>query len=135
MIKSFMPKAAAAAACLALAPAIAQAEEAGQAEYMEACAACHGASGTGDGPLAELMTVEMPDLTTIAQRNDGVFPFLEMVQVVDGRTGVRGHGYPMPVWGSRFEDQVGEGAGDYGSEVVVRGRILSLVYFLESIQK
>ena len=107
----------------------------GRADYQTYCASCHGATGAGDGARAAGLAAAPPDLTTIAQRNDGVFPFLEMVQVVDGRTGVRGHGYPMPVWGSRFEDQVGEGAGDYGSEVVVRGRILSLVYFLESIQK
>ncbi|MCR8549815.1 cytochrome c [Salipiger sp. P9] len=114
-------------------PLSAQADQAGEAEYLNHCAACHGVSGTGDGPLAEMMTVPVPDLTQISARNDGAFPMLAMIQVIDGRTGVRGHGYPMPVWGQRFKDSAEE-MGSYGSEIEVRGRILSLAYFLESIQ-
>lgn len=112
----------------------AAAEEVGKAEYMARCATCHGESGVGDGPLAELMTVPVPDLTTISERNDGMFPMLDIIYVIDGRTGVRGHGYPMPVWGSRYEAGIGDSAGPYGAELVVRGRILSLAYYLQSIQ-
>ena len=121
-----------AAAALLAAPAMA--EDLGKEEYMNACASCHGESGTGDGPLAELMTVAVPDLTTISARNDGAFPFMDIFMVVDGRTGIRGHGYPMPVWGDRFEAEAGERYGPYGAEEVVRGRILSLVYHLQSLQ-
>ncbi|NNE81474.1 MAG: cytochrome c, partial [Silicimonas sp.] len=54
----------------------------------------------------------------------------------DGRQETRGHGYPMPVWGKRFEMQAeSEGLGTYGSEAIVRGRILSIAYYLESIQE
>jgi hypothetical protein len=60
---------------------------------------------------------------------------LEMIQVIDGRTGVRGHGYPMPVWGDRFDAEVGEEAGAYGGELVVRGRVLALATYLQSIQE
>jgi len=123
------------AGVLALAlPFAAPADEAGKIEYMNHCAACHGESGVGDGPLAELMTVPVPDLTQVSAQNDGVFPMLEMIQVVDGRTGIRGHGYPMPVWGARFKSEVEGDIGAYASEIVVRGRILSLAYYLESIQ-
>jgi len=38
-------------ACL-LAGAV-QADEIGEAEYMNACASCHGEGGAGDGPLAD----------------------------------------------------------------------------------
>jgi mono/diheme cytochrome c family protein len=110
-------------------------QSAGEAEYMQACASCHGESGIGDGPLAELMTVPVPSLTTIAQQNDGVFPMLDVIQVIDGRSGVRGHGYPMPVWGDRFDAEVAESAGPYGSELVIRGRVLALATYLESIQE
>jgi mono/diheme cytochrome c family protein len=111
------------------------ADEIGRAEYMSSCASCHGESGVGDGPLAELMTVDLPDLTRIKVENDGVFPTLKVIHIVDGRTGVRGHGYPMPVWGDRFSGDIGDSAGTYGREVLVRGRILSLVYYLDEIQQ
>jgi mono/diheme cytochrome c family protein len=115
--------------------AAAQAQNPGEEEYMNYCASCHGADAKGEGPLADLMTVEVPDLTTIAADNDGTFPMLEMIQVIDGRTGVRGHGYPMPVWGDRFDAEVGEEAGPYGGELVVRGRVLALATYLQSIQE
>lgn len=102
---------------------------------MNSCAACHGEGGLGDGPLADLMTVDLPDLTQIKAGNDGVFATLKVIHIVDGRTGVRGHGYPMPVWGDRFSGDIGEAAGPYGREILVRGRILSLVYYLDEIQQ
>jgi mono/diheme cytochrome c family protein len=123
-----------AAAILAAMAGWAGAEEIGQAEYMETCAVCHGESGTGDGPLAELMTVPVPDLTQISAANDGVYPLLDMIMVIDGRTGIRGHGYPMPIWGSRFEAEMAD-VGAMASELAVRGRVLSLALYLESIQE
>jgi mono/diheme cytochrome c family protein len=120
---------------VALSAGAALAQDPGEEEYMQACAACHGETGIGDGPLAELMTVSVPDLTQLSARNDGAFPMLSVVQIIDGRTGVRGHGYPMPVWGDRFKAEAMPDAGKYGAELVVRGRILSIAYFLESIQK
>ena len=114
----------------------AAADSAGQMEYMENCATCHGAAAMGEGPLAEFMTVNVPDLTTIAQRNDGIFPTLDVIHIIDGRTGVRAHGSDMPIWGSQFmAEAASDSQGDYGPNLVTRGRILSLVYYLESIQK
>mgnify|MGYP006292871085 FL=1 len=122
-----------AALAIALAPSV-QAEEIGEAEYMEACASCHGPSSKGDGPLAELMTMDVPSLTGLSAANDGAFPMLEVIQVIDGRTGVRGHGYPMPVWGSRYKAEAME-AGEYAAEIDVRGRVLSLALYIQSIQE
>ena len=46
-----------------------------------------------------------------------------------------GHGVrDMPIWGGRYQEEAGEMYGPYGGEVVVRGRILELVYYLQSIQ-
>lgn len=123
--------AAAVMACLGVA---ASAEELGKQEYMNNCASCHGESGMGQGPLAELMTVDIPSLTKLSANNDGKFPMLDVIQAIDGRQGTRGHGYPMPVWGDRFTAHT-SGTGPYGSEAIVRGRILSIAYFLESIQE
>ena len=112
----------------------ASADDSGKAEYMNACASCHGANADGAGPLAELLTVSVPALTGLAAANDGVFPMLEVIHSIDGRQGTRGH-YPMPVWGDAFERQAdADNAGQYGAEIAVRGRVLSIAYYLESIQ-
>jgi hypothetical protein len=123
------------ASALALAAAPAIADETGQQEYMVACAICHGESGKGDGPFAPLLSITTPGLTTLAKDNDGTFPFLDVLMVVDGRTGVRAHGdSAMPIWGERFRESAAE-AGPYGSELAARGRVLALVTYLETIQE
>lgn len=123
-------------AMLCLAAGAVQAEsKAGSAEYVGACASCHGISGHGDGPLAEYMKVAVPDLTQLAAANDGVFPLLQVIHIIDGRTGVRGHGSMMPVWGNRYKNEVSMDTGDYGAELIVRGRVLSLATHLEAIQE
>lgn len=111
------------------------ADDVGKQEYMTYCASCHGTAGTGDGPLASILTVRVPDLTVIARDNDGDFLFREIVEVVDGRSGIMGHGATMPVWGDRFMPASDEGMASENDMLEVRGRILSLVYYLESIQK
>ncbi|MGF1446687.1 MAG: c-type cytochrome [Pikeienuella sp.] len=118
-------------------PAIAEEDTPGAREYQRSCLSCHGVGGRGDGPLSELMTVEVPDLTGIARRHDGKFPVQELFAIIDGRTGIRGHGYPMPVWGARYKAEAGDryGPSGIGAEDVVRARILELVYYLHSIQQ
>ena len=94
------------------------------------CAACHGASARGDGPLADSMRRRPSNLTEIAKRNKGVFPSEEMLRVIDGRQPVKGHGGPdMPVWGDVFARSV-----DGSDPAVVQARIKALVAYLESIQ-
>jgi mono/diheme cytochrome c family protein len=112
----------------------AMADETGEALYIDACSSCHGAAAMGQGPMAEYMSVEVPSLRELSANNDGVFPMLDVIQIIDGRTGVRGHGSEMPVWGRQFKAEMLDEAGIYGSEVYARGKILSLVYYLESIQ-
>jgi mono/diheme cytochrome c family protein len=110
-------------------------EELGAVEYSAACAVCHGAAGDGDGELLNLLTEAPSDLTVLSANNDGEFPWLNIIKLVDGRGEMRSHGSVMPVWGDRFKADLGDKAGPYGSELVVRGRVLSLVYYLESIQQ
>lgn len=123
-----------AAAMLALGAGSAMAEDSGKTEYMNACASCHGAAGLGEGPMAEFMSSKVPDLTKLSAENDGKFPMLRVIHIMDGRTGLRGHGSEMPIWGDIFKAEAGA-AGAYGSEMAARGRILSVGYYLESIQK
>ncbi len=106
----------------------------GAKAYTQYCATCHGAAADGKGPLTEIMTDAVPDLTGLSMRNDGAFPMLEVIHIIDGRTGLRGHGGPMPVYGAIFDEEV-QDPGPYGGPVFTRGKILSLAYYLESIQK
>lgn len=115
-------------------PGFALADATGESEYVNACAACHGATARGDGPLAELMTVPVPALTGLSAANEGEFPMLDVIHSIDGRQGTRGHGYPMPVWGSRFKAELGM-PDSLGNETLVRGRILSIALYLEAIQE
>ncbi len=115
--------------------AIAQDSVSGQYEYMNHCAACHGIRADGRGEIAAFFGKTIPDLTVLAQENEGVFPFLDTLMVIDGRTGLKGHGGPMPVWGDTFEAQAVEVAGVYGAETIARGRLLSLVEYLVTVQQ
>ena len=111
------------------------AEMAGQKEYMVACSGCHGETGMGDGPLAGLLNIETPNLTTLASdKGNGSFPFELVLWMVDGRKLIRPHGSTMPIWGERYQASATSQRGET-AEMVARGRMLSLVYYLESIQQ
>lgn len=107
---------------------------AGELEYQYYCASCHGAEGKGDGPMASVLTVKPADLTQLSKTHGGQFPFWPTYRVIDGRAPepIKGHGtLEMPVWGKQFQM---EEAGAGGS-AQTRGRILQLVYYLQSIQE
>jgi mono/diheme cytochrome c family protein len=125
---------------LVAAPALAQdadpaALESGRAEYLAACAACHGENADGNGPIATMFRSPVPGLTTLAAANEGVFPMLDVIHIIDGRTGVQAHGTPMPTFGARYRREIGDLAGEYGAEQIIRGRVLDLALYLESIQE
>ncbi len=115
--------------------AAAQDQDIGEALYQEYCAVCHGSNAKGGGSLTELLTVDVPKLTDLAKNNDGEFPMLDVVHIIDGRTGVRGHGGPMPTFGAVFNDEMEGAFGRYGSVLETRGRIMSLALYLESVQE
>lgn len=118
-------------------PAVAEEDEfaAGRAEYLAACAACHGEAGDGNGEIATMFTMPVPDLRKIAARNDGVFPFAEVFRIIDGRTVIKAHGDPMPLFGARYKREIGDTAGLFGSEALARARVLELALYLQSIQE
>ncbi|MBN9310119.1 MAG: c-type cytochrome [Devosia sp.] len=117
-------------------PGIAQDNQLGADTYRVACAVCHGSSGQGDGEFASVLTVRPPDLTRLSARNDGVFPYLKVFQTIDGRASVKAHGTAiMPIWGDTFTREIGQAAGPFGSELLVRARIVALVDYVESLQR
>lgn len=109
----------------------AEGADVGAGLYADSCAACHGATGHGDGDMSGVMTIKAPDITKLSAQNDGAFPMLKVIHIIDGRSGMRAHGGQMPVFGRVFS------AGTEGYEGVLetRGRVLSLAMYLETIQE
>lgn len=76
---------------------------AGETIYLRYCAACHGKSLKGDGPVSSGLNKKPIDLTLLARKNNGTFPFDKVAAMIDGRETTRMHGTPdMPVWGEIF---------------------------------
>lgn len=101
--------------------------------YRLHCAGCHGQLGRGDGPVAPLLTVAVPDLTLIAARRGGMFPEEEVFRIIDGQSPRAAHGTRrMPVWGYEFFGQEGD---DLSAHRQANERIDRLVQHLASIQR
>lgn len=124
---------------LMAAPAAAEEDIIGSAEFLNSCAPCHGAGGRGDGPVAEHLNVKPGDLTKLAEKNDGQFPFLKAFHIIDGRTMLSGHGTrTMPIWGQRYRIEAGgdeQPINRMATETMIRARVLELVNYLEAIQQ
>jgi mono/diheme cytochrome c family protein len=93
------------------------------------CATCHGKDGKGSGPMAASLRIAPADLTRIAARNGGTFPFLLVQKIISGEQQTpTTHGTrEMPVWGPIFSEVSWD--QDLG-----RVRIYSLAMYLETIQ-
>jgi mono/diheme cytochrome c family protein len=101
--------------------------------YRLHCAGCHGASGHGDGPVAPLMAIKVPDLTRIAARRGGRFPEDEVARIIDGLSPLAAHGTRhMPVWGYEF---YGPDSDDETAQREANERVERLTRFLGSIQQ
>ena len=108
----------------------------GLTEYELACMPCHGINGRGDGPLGRGANPPPSDLSTIARRTGGRFPFARVRAAIDGRDDVRAHGpRTMPVWGNRYRRRSDPLDSASAIERSALRRIDSLVRYLKSIQR
>jgi len=99
----------------------------GMQMFKDYCAACHGATGKGDGPAAELLKSPPPDLTALAKNNNGKFPEDRFVAVLHFGAGGHAHGTSdMPVWGPLFRTQ---------NTALTELRISNLNAYVKSIQQ
>ena len=108
--------------------------EAGKREFQRSCATCHGVTAKGNGPSASALNVQPADLTQMSKKHGGTFLFWRTYEKISGRDEdiIRGHGTrEMPIWGERFRLEPENNEYNMG----VRGRILSLVHYLQSIQE
>jgi mono/diheme cytochrome c family protein len=100
--------------------------------YTRFCASCHGATGGGDGPVANSLRVLVPDLTRMAIRHGGKFPEDGVRRIIDGRTVKPPHGPRyMPVWGYEFRAADPRQESTYRKAELVMDK---LVEYLQSIQ-
>ena len=111
----------------------------GQSEYASSCASCHGPSGKGDGPMVRDLVTKPTDLTTLANRNGGVFPAQRVYEIIDGREAVKAHGSrEMPVLGTQFRATVPYveelGMRDFGPSIA-HARIASVIDYWYRIQE
>jgi mono/diheme cytochrome c family protein len=107
----------------------------GKREFDDNCAVCHATSGKGGGPYVELLKKSPPDLTTLTQRNGGVFPMARIYDVIEGAG--PGHGArDMPIWGKTYSIKAAEYYLDvpYDQEAFVRARILGLAEYISRLQ-
>ena len=76
--------------------------ERGKTSYLIFCSNCHGQDATGNGPVAQLLTIPSTDLTLLKRKGEE-FPYNEVSSAIDGRKDVKAHGYEqMPIWGVAF---------------------------------
>ncbi|SHG92790.1 cytochrome c [Marivita hallyeonensis] len=123
---------------LAALPAFAQDTGYGQALFQSNCSVCHGPTGAGDGPVAELFSQRPSNLQHLAKENNNTFPFSEVYQSINGRRDITAHGNSeMPIWGNYFLEDALPQTFHPGvtAEDIVQGRILALVYYLQSVQE
>ena len=108
-----------------------------EALYRASCAPCHGMTGSGDGPVAEVLLSEVPPLNTLLKRHDGLFPSDYVHEIIDGRRTLSAHGSrEMPVWGLRYggAPPAGTDTSSAAAEGWARQKIQSLVAYIRSIQ-
>ena len=118
----------------------------GKAEYHSSCASCHGIDGKGNGPVSADLKVPPSDLTVLARKNNGVFPFNSVYEIIDGRKAGIAHGTrDMPIWSDRYAPEPTKGLISrpsenilslfYDPEAIARMRILAVIDYLNRIQE
>jgi len=102
----------------------------GKTEFLQYCALCHGADGRGMGPLTDedAMKKSATDLTQLAKRNGGSFPFSKVADTIrDGRS-VSGHTPSrMMAWAKIF--------GADGDPVRAKAIIFEVTRYVEGLQE
>jgi mono/diheme cytochrome c family protein len=102
----------------------------GELAYVRYCVSCHGKTGLGDGPLAADLRIPVPDLTTLASRSGGTYPYDRVVRIIARGDAVRGHGTEdMPAWGDAFKKTRGTEAR------TIEDAIRNLAEHLRSLQR
>ncbi|MDZ7709089.1 MAG: cytochrome c [Roseovarius sp.] len=114
--------------------AAAQDARIGERLYTRYCTACHGVGGAGDGPMTRVLTVDPPDLTRLAAKNDGAFPRRRVIWRIDGRDPILAHGNEMPVYGDLLMGETLDIRAETGETIRSTQPMADLLAFLERLQ-
>lgn len=105
----------------------------GAEDFASYCAACHGSGGKGDGEVSETLGKKPADLTTLAARNDGVFPSAQVMTKIWGYA--KEDGRVMPAFAPLLEtDLVLFDSGD-GIATPTPLRLVQLGEYVKSLQQ
>lgn len=98
--------------------------------YRVFCATCHGDTGKGDGPVADIADRRPSDLTVLAQINGGTYPRDRVVRVLENLEPVPGHEPPaMPNWRNVLRTTGG------ADDRVIRKRLEALADHVATLQQ
>ncbi len=106
----------------------------GQTLFMAQCAQCHGDDGRGAGPASLGLGAPPPSLTTLSQRNGGLFPRDYVLTMIDGLTR---QGHPddaMPEFGAQDMGPLIQVEED-GISTPIPADLLALATYLEALQE
>ena len=98
--------------------------------YRAFCATCHGETGKGDGPVAELADRRPSDLTVLARHQGGTYPRERVIRILENAEPLPGHEPPaMPNWRNVLRKTEGD------NERVIRQRLEALVDHVATLQQ
>lgn len=112
------------------------AAQSGKQDYEAYCAECHGKAGKGNGPTTQNipMNPPPPDLTGLAKKNGGKFPFDEVVDTIDGRKNLPSHErIQMPFLGATLQQRGKEFTPE--SDAEVKRRIEAMARYVQHLQQ
>ena len=106
----------------------------GENLFLYFCAECHGRDAESIGPMAEMMAIEAPQLTTLSERNGGEFPTETVAMQIDGRMYIDSHG-DMPVFGPYLETVQSVAIKLTGGQtMMVTQNLADLITYLKAVQ-
>jgi mono/diheme cytochrome c family protein len=98
--------------------------------YRAFCATCHGETGKGDGPVADIADRRPADLTILRRNNGGTYPRDRVLRVLENVEPLPGHQPPaMPNWRNVLKTTEG------GDERVIRTRLEALADHVGTLQQ
>jgi hypothetical protein len=85
--------------------------------------------------MSPSLVVAPNNLTTLAERNDGVFPTTRVIMRIDGRDPLVSHGSSMPVYGDFFEGTDAATKAETGQPIMTSQPIVDLLAYLQTLQQ